>query len=515
MKIGQVAIKQQFSSVGRGRGFGLVMSLAAAVVAAVLSGAVLVAESAQAKLIAGDELAHAPDLDLWTMAQSTAPPNDAVSDAVVPPVRREAPQTPAAPAAQQPAPAPATPGAAPSPNAVEPSQKPAETLPQPAASQQASGKSPPPPPDVSGIFGTIQDWLARANREYQGVVVKELSLPPAGPAKPDDEIAKKLKDQDAETAAKIAAQKRDEEAARKEAEAKAAMQAKSQDAKKFDEDRRRAEETKRLADEAKKKADEIFKSEAGKKPEVAVPASPVAPKPDDAARLEAEKKQADEAKQEQAKLEQLKQEQAKQEQARKAEEAKAQAQAQVEERKRAEAAAKADAERRRAAEAQENKNRARTIVIVPEPLPAPVARPVDPGSTFRPELSPLRSAQSNGTRSREADADTTAPVSERHRRIKMRYYSEATYRGINIAAFHRGTAVKRWVWRDSGSGCSRAGQRISPPSRYTIARGDSLWRISEKQYSDGRKYPKIYRANRSIIADPDLIYPCQRVLVPR
>ncbi|MEQ1652810.1 MAG: LysM peptidoglycan-binding domain-containing protein, partial [Hyphomicrobium sp.] len=71
------------------------------------------------------------------------------------------------------------------------------------------------------------------------------------------------------------------------------------------------------------------------------------------------------------------------------------------------------------------------------------------------------------------------------------------------------------VWRSNGVACRGSGRRVTPPGRYTIKRGDSLWRISERHYHKGRLYPKIYSANRQAIRDPDLIYPCQRVLVPR
>jgi colicin import membrane protein len=511
MKTGQVAKKYGYSWLRRNLGLGLAVAMATVIC--------VPSVSVRAALSPATSEARAPSLGLWTVAQATAPPGDAV----VPPVKREAPQVPAGQPAPAAAPQPVAPVAAP------PVKKP-DPLPQ-AAEQKPSGKAPPPPPEFSGVFGTIQDWLARANREYQGVVVKELSKPDV--SKPDeskpagDEIAKKLKEQEAEAAAKIAAKKREEEVLRQAAEAKAAADAKSQDAKKLDQDRKKAEETKRLADEAKKKADEIFKSEAekkpeakpeAKKPEVAAPAAPAAPKPDDTARLEAEKKQA-----EQQKLEAEQAEAQKREAQKQAEEAKRQEQAQKaaearrieDERKQAEALAKADAERRRQAEAVAQPNdRSRKFEIVPERLPAPVVRPVDPGSKFRPELSPSRTSRSREIREAEGDAEVAAPARERHRRVKIRSYSEATYRGINFAAY-RGTAVKRWVRRDNGSGCSRAGRRISPPANYTVASGDSLWRISEKHYNEGRKYSKIYRANRSRIADPDLIYPCQRVLVPR
>lgn len=52
---------------------------------------------------------------------------------------------------------------------------------------------------------------------------------------------------------------------------------------------------------------------------------------------------------------------------------------------------------------------------------------------------------------------------------------------------------------------------------YTVSRGDFLWRISGKQavFGDPWKWMRLYSANRDQIKDPDLIYPDQRLIVPR
>ncbi len=46
---------------------------------------------------------------------------------------------------------------------------------------------------------------------------------------------------------------------------------------------------------------------------------------------------------------------------------------------------------------------------------------------------------------------------------------------------------------------------------YTVVRGDNLWNISGKSsiYGDPYQWPLIYKANRSQIKDPDLIFPGQ------
>jgi len=49
---------------------------------------------------------------------------------------------------------------------------------------------------------------------------------------------------------------------------------------------------------------------------------------------------------------------------------------------------------------------------------------------------------------------------------------------------------------------------------YTIAKGDTLWAISEKFYDDGSKYPHIVEANLEVIKNADLIYPGQAIRIP-
>ncbi len=54
-------------------------------------------------------------------------------------------------------------------------------------------------------------------------------------------------------------------------------------------------------------------------------------------------------------------------------------------------------------------------------------------------------------------------------------------------------------------------------SKYKVVKGDSLWKISGKKniYANSFKWPLIYKANKAIIEDPDLIYPRQNLKIKK
>jgi nucleoid-associated protein YgaU len=45
--------------------------------------------------------------------------------------------------------------------------------------------------------------------------------------------------------------------------------------------------------------------------------------------------------------------------------------------------------------------------------------------------------------------------------------------------------------------------------------GDTLWGISERAYGNGARYTETFAANREVIEDPDLIFPGQKIRIPR
>lgn len=50
---------------------------------------------------------------------------------------------------------------------------------------------------------------------------------------------------------------------------------------------------------------------------------------------------------------------------------------------------------------------------------------------------------------------------------------------------------------------------------YEIKSGDTLWGIASSQLGDGNRYPEIFEANREVIQDPDLIFPGQKIRIPK
>jgi nucleoid-associated protein YgaU len=50
---------------------------------------------------------------------------------------------------------------------------------------------------------------------------------------------------------------------------------------------------------------------------------------------------------------------------------------------------------------------------------------------------------------------------------------------------------------------------------YVIETGDTLSSIAKRYYGDANAYPQIFEANRQVIKDADLIFPGQKIRIPR
>ncbi len=57
----------------------------------------------------------------------------------------------------------------------------------------------------------------------------------------------------------------------------------------------------------------------------------------------------------------------------------------------------------------------------------------------------------------------------------------------------------------------------APMEKYVVQKGDTLWGISGKTeiYGDSFQWPLIFKTNRDLIQDPDLIYPDQTLTIDK
>jgi len=49
---------------------------------------------------------------------------------------------------------------------------------------------------------------------------------------------------------------------------------------------------------------------------------------------------------------------------------------------------------------------------------------------------------------------------------------------------------------------------------YEVKKGDTLWKIAENFYGDGKLYKKIFEANTDILKDPNKIQIGQKLRIP-
>ena len=451
------------------------------------------------------------------------------------------------------------------------------------------------PPRELGVSDRVQDWLARANREFQTTIIRRLSTPAGGADA--DAIARKIeqvKHEDAEAAARTAKEAMDAAQAKLAAEAeakhnqelsdaaaKAAEEAKVREAeaarleaqRKADEAKRLAEEQKRqdqlrlaaeqkaaeqrAAEAAAKKAEDERKAEAERQAlKVAEEAKAKAAEEarrkaaeEDAKRIAAEEAQKAAAKERELaaqraaeaaaakKAEDERKADAERQALKAAEEAKAKAaeearrKAAEDDAKRiaAEEAAKAAADREAKAKEAAEKDRlaqeaAKKDADAKRALESAKQAMVEDADKAKTNVAAASSAAEPPPSKAQQSAVTSKKASSRGEKGVARkrphthaHAHRAVKRHVAVASnsLARGPVVKPWVRRARQGRCRGAGEKVLLPGRYTVARGDNLWRIALRHYGSGSYFKRIYRANRNVIRNPNLIYTCQRLYLPR
>jgi colicin import membrane protein len=461
--------------------------------------------------------------------------------------------------------------------------------PRAGADAPAAGEGPhdgnetPWPTRELGLLDRVQDWLARANRQFQTVIVRRLSVGTEGgevdvtrhvpDVKTEDEEAARRRAEDAQAKEAAEAKHRQEIAeaernADEEARRKLAAERKERDrleaeAKRLEEERGLAEEKRkaeaqRQADEAKAAEDAAAREaaanaqaerdaqaarEAAREHELTEKAAEdrrkreeedhqraladaAAKAAEDAKRIAAEQEAARAAKaaQEKAAQEALQQEAAEKQRLAEEKAAKAQAAREARERERQEAAAKAEAERRRVAEEEAAKAAAEKQRLADEEAAKAAAEKAQRDAAAkeaadRQRIAEAETAKTPAAKETEEKTKAAAPSppptqSKEHAAHSRRHEAKFVREARNTHLAH-GPVVKRWVRRLRHGQCRYAGQKISLPGRYVVARGDSLWRIALRHYRSGLYFMRIYRANRDLIRNANLIHPCQRLYLPR
>lgn len=114
-----------------------------------------------------------------------------------------------------------------------------------------------------------------------------------------------------------------------------------------------------------------------------------------------------------------------------------------------------------------------------------------------------------------------SPMKARRAEIQKRSNSERLYRGMHTAPkLQDHLAAKERVvvsnntfysaFSDKGNSSLKKGKDARGYFlSYDVVRGDALWLISKKLFHDAQLWPSIFRSNKKIIRNPDLIYPGQ------
>jgi nucleoid-associated protein YgaU len=112
--------------------------------------------------------------------------------------------------------------------------------------------------------------------------------------------------------------------------------------------------------------------------------------------------------------------------------------------------------------------------------------------------------------------------------FNLMFNFETVARSVDLGIYY-GTI--HWDFEVKGGKVSQEGYKVVPgvsetfkgaldefnkfyKNKHVVMKGESLWKIAEHYYGDGKKWPDIHNANKDIIKDPDHIEPGWELNIP-
>lgn len=107
------------------------------------------------------------------------------------------------------------------------------------------------------------------------------------------------------------------------------------------------------------------------------------------------------------------------------------------------------------------------------------------------------------------EAEKFGEVGDIYYTLSLKEYRDVEIKTVQTGSKPNTSGAKRPL---ASTGTSSA----QKSSTYTVKKGDSLWLIAKRFYSNGSSWRKIYDANKKVVgSNPNKIYPGQKLVIPK